>query len=73
MSKLFLILSICALKIIHAQKCSYVFDAKNVFKTVRCVSLASMKGIEAEIRENWTSIEVVNRGVHGKFSVNAGN
>lgn len=73
MSKIFLIFLFCASEIVQAEKCSYVFDAKNVFKTVQCLNVASMRGIADEIRENWTSIEIVNRGANAHFAINPGN
>lgn len=73
MSKLILMFFLGALKLIHAQKCSYVYDVKNVFKTVQCLSLTSMKGIAEEIQPNWTSIEIINRGARMQFAVNSGN
>lgn len=71
MSKLYVLL-ICVLKIVLSQKCSSVFDAKNVFKTMNCVNLLSMVDIAEEIRENWTSITVINKASHTKFNNNAG-
>jgi hypothetical protein len=58
-----------------AQKCTKVFDEKNVnvVKTMQCVNLRTMVDISEEIRENWTSIAVVNKASHPTFSNNAGN
>lgn len=73
MSKIFLLIFVCILQVVvAAQKCSYIFDDKNVFETVQCVNLASFIDIADEIQGNWTSVKVVNRVSNPHFSNNAG-
>lgn len=72
MLKIFILFFVCISQIVVAQKCSYIFDDKNVFQNVQCSNLGSLIDVADEIQSNWTSVKVVNRASHPQFSNNAG-
>ena len=67
-----ILIFLCVLKFVFAEKCSYIFDDKNVFKYVECKNLNSMNDIASEVRGNWTAVKVINGVSHAGFSNIAG-
>ncbi|KAG5678516.1 hypothetical protein PVAND_008183 [Polypedilum vanderplanki] len=53
----------------HSQKCSQVYDNKNVSQYILCNNVLSMNDISEEIKSNWVSVKIVNKApTHTQFS-----
>lgn len=66
----FLILSF--LKLLSAQKCSKVFDNRNVTQIIECTNVMSMNDIANEIQSDWIYVKIKNSATHTQFSNSAG-
>lgn len=73
MRRIFIFLILIILKFSSAQKCSTVFDSRNVTQIVECTNVMSMNDIASEIKKDWSYVRIINRATHTQFSNSAGN